>query len=679
MKAEQEGRMRKIVFKRKKEILIHGGKEPVPQRNGKQAERRRSVKTLAFAAAMSLVLGTAMTAYGVEADGGGAGGVLRTVATDIFHRHMGSPDVEGGCYTDPIEHEHQGDAVNGGGCYTKPISHVHTGSAGDGGGCYGKEIPHTEHGPECYRKETHTHEQACLSGECTITYTETGVIDTYTDYCRIHGDTTHERRSAIASHSDCGKGEVDAVREVCPLCVNALTRVHSFINCGKQEGTTEVLECSKTIDGYEINCGYEEGEAEYYERECGDAVDGYGLGCGLDEDNPCGKLILTSQPGSDSTKVIISAKVEDLTGGKLILGSDPYLWSDREGNVLGSGESLEVDKNGDYFVAVSLENKDVDESGLHSSILVDSIRKEEPQKPTEAPTATPSATPAATADPVPTATADPVPTATADPAPTATADPVPTATADPAPVATAAPAPSAVPEDEPDKEEEKEEEEDNRTEDNGFGDENIKGGGTGGDGLAEGPAKEDSLEDTSDNEDNGSRLSHYEKRDRIRAKEKDADVSPSPKPGEKIKKETTKVTVSGNHAAEDREYRVGQRARKSGFFQSRAVRILTVAVSTVLLVAGLIFLLLYLMCSVRVYNDDGEGRMIYLGRRLVRKEDEEYTLVITEAMTEKSCTNRYCIKPGLFRLGKKEYQELIVYRDTKKAVVFLEKEMIVIL
>ena len=46
-------------------------------------------------------------------------------------------------------------------------------------------------------------------------------------------------------------------------------------------------------------------------------------------------------------------------------------------------------------------------------------------------------------------------------------------------------------------------------------------------------------------------------------------------------------------------------------------------------------------------------------------------------MIEKSCTNRYRIRPGIFRFGRDEEQEMIVYKEEKKAVVCFGKEMIV--
>ena len=283
----------------------------------------------------------------------------------------------------------------------------------------------------------------------------------------------------------------------------------------------------------------------------------------------------------------------------------------------------------------------------------------------------------------------------------------PEATASPTPVVVPekTPEPSSVPESSPEKEDEgtdtdkeKEEggEEDRENEnqnnktgsdetgDSGPGGGNINGAGEDKEALEKKQLKEDSPEETIGNESNVKR-SYYVKGDQLliqpstEIEEEEALASPSSEPGERIKKDTEKVTVSGNNAAQEREYKVGQQTKKNGFFQSTAAKIITVTFSTLLVLAGIILFMLYLLCSVRIFNDDGEGRMIYLGRLLVRKKDEEYSLMITEAMTEKSCTNRYCIKPGFFRLGKKEDQELIVYRDTKKAVAYLSKEMIVIL
>ena len=98
-----------------------------------------------------------------------------------------------------------------------------------------------------------------------------------------------------------------------------------------------------------------------------------------------------------------------------------------------------------------------------------------------------------------------------------------------------------------------------------------------------------------------------------------------------------------------------------------------------MLLLGIALLLLYLRNSVKVYNDDGKGRMIYLGRCMVEEEENAYAVTITDAMVEKAYTNRYCIKPGLFLIGKKEGEELIVHKEAKRIAVCLGREMIVML
>ena len=104
---------------------------------------------------------------------------------------------------------------------------------------------------------------------------------------------------------------------------------------------------------------------------------------------------------------------------------------------------------------------------------------------------------------------------------------------------------------------------------------------------------------------------------------------------------------------------------------------ITLTAGTLFLLGGILAVLLYLRRSVALYNDDGEGRMVYLGRCPVRMEEEGYCIIITDAMIEKSCTNRYRIRPGIFRFGRDEEQEMIVYKEEKKAVVCFGKEMIV--
>ena len=144
-------------------------------------------------------------------------------------------------------------------------------------------------------------------------------------------------------------------------------------------------------------------------------------------------------------------------------------------------------------------------------------------------------------------------------------------------------------------------------------------------------------------------------------------------------KETESGQAAENMAEKEITYTIGQKSGRNGFFAQPAVKVITVTVSSLLLMSGIFTLLFYFRRSVKVYNDDGEGRMIYLGRCMVSLHEEGYVITITEKMVENSCTNRYCIKPGFFGIGKKEGQELIIYKEGKKTAAYLDTEMIVMI
>lgn len=653
-----EGEMKKRVFKRKKDS---GQYKP-----GKRI-RREVKKALALAAALcltaGLITGISLKAYGQETAAQADPPGNKVVVTDIFHRHVGSADVQGGCYSVPIPHVHTGDQTNAGGCYVVPGKlHEHEGSQESGGGCYGLEIPHETHGEGCYVEETHNHGGECYGGDCTITYSNLRLRETFTDNCPGHGSTTFERSDVTESHSTCGLGVFESVIDYCQICRYMPSRTHPFINCGKQEGTTQVLVCNKTVERYETTCGFGQGQPESWLPGCGRDADGYDLGCGLGEDVPCGRLILTSQPENEGKKVIVTARVEDLSAGRLILGDEPYLWQDQTGAVLGKGERLEVEENGSYSVTVSLKNKDVDESGLRSSILIEGI-------PGAEPSATPTITPSPSATPSPSVTPSPGKTPAATPAPENSPEPDRTPEGPAEPSAT----PFAGPEE-------------------GDGEEAGDGDDTPQEAVPQperpqseekGPAQEGEdgpREETDTDGWNRSTGAAAGRRDRGgRVEETQISPTPSASPLLRQKKETQAVEAKENLAQGESHYKTGQEKERHGFFRSAAVRVITVTVSAVLFAGGIVGLLVYLMCSVRIYNDNGEGTMLYLGRCLVRKKEEEYSIVITDAMTEKSCTNRYCIRPGLFRLGKGQEQELIVYREARKASASLSREMIVII
>lgn len=615
-------------------------------------KRRQHLFAARWAAVMAvlwLLTGTVLTVCGMEQSEGKSGETAaeelsRTVVTDILHKHMGTPDVQGGCYTSEIEHHHQGDKENGGECYQIPVPHEHQGSADTGGGCYGEPVWHT-HREDCYVK--HVHEASCFqSVECMEEYTEIEPFETFEKNCLHHGMTTFDRARAVVIHSVCGKDPENVTISYCQICGPHFT-MHTKQEklCGYEEGDPEedhtVCGREGAIDGYEENCGFREGETEFYDLSCNRKADGYETGCGLAQGEKLGRLILTGRTKKGEGIALISAKVEDLSGGRLILSGAPYRWQDENGNVIGEGESVEVKENGIYSVTLKLENKDVEETGLRSSISIDDLFKEETESSPH-----PSKEPTASAQPSGKEESGGGKEEEKDPG------------------------------DKDDKEDvdtEKGEEQENAAIDTVTADSsaakektNLKEKETG------------SLSGSIRKEIAGSGGEKH-----LLEKQSAPTPSASPQNQIHIKKKTDMVKAKENKAEKEVAPRIKQAEKGKGFFNlPPAVKMITVTAGTLLLLAGALLLFIYLRRSVRIYNDDGTGDMRYLGRCMVYAEEEEekgYFLTIGDVMVEKSYTNRYCIRPGLFRLGKEEGQELVVYKEAKKAVATLSREIIVMI
>lgn len=613
-------------------------KEISKQKNyfmGKKVKRQLAGIVLAFMVLCGAI-GTNMPVYGEEAAG-------KIVVTDIYHKHVGSTSAMGGCYQKEIVHTHQGNEAEGGGCYKTPVLHEHQGDAASGTGCYTNIVYHTHEGDGqseggCYAAVYHTHEDSCYVNKiCTIRYTKGEVIGSSTKDCDEHGPYEHEKATGTASHVNCDAGEVDVQLEYCAGCGPMTYSYHTYkdVICGIDADQPTGYEkiCGKdedTIESYETGCGFEEGSVSGYQLSCEKKVDGYGRDCGMDDNTPCGKLIITNETEDHQEKVTVSVRMEDLSGGKLILDDTPFIWYDETGKCIGTGEKIEVEKNGRYTVELKLQNKDVNEKGLKSSIIVDNVleKSEASPSPGDEKTPAPSATPTASPENEKEGTAP-----SSDPRP---------------------------------------------TEDSSGGDYSEEPSEEGEDvppvpEESPTPASPSREENDNDLTGNNHRSFQKEPEDKDSGKEAISGMPETKAPA--IKKEIQRKELPEKMAA----LPVPVEVKKIGFWQKifsvPEVRIVTIAAGTLLLLAGLLLLLFYIRNSVRLYNDDGEGRFIRLGRCRVRLEEDGYAVTISEKAAEKAYTNRYSIRPGLFRLGKGE-QELLVYKDTKRITVALNKEMI---
>ena len=620
--------MRKRILKRKKKVNVY-------------KKCKGAGKALTLAAAICLFLTAAVPVCGKEAETtSNSQQAPRTIVTDINHRHVGNASVPGGCYNIAIEHEHIGNEMTGGPCFLIPVPHTHQGNENEKGGCYVIEVEHDHEGDEinggpCYAPaETHTCTDDCFVEEsCMVHFTPEEILGTEQGRCFKHQETTFTIARGSEVHDNCTQGIISSERSYCQICGPISPTIHDFQKkiCGMEDGQVLRYEivCPQK---YTIGCGKSDKDADSYQKTCDKEVDGYKIGCGFEENEVCGRLIVTNETPGKEEQVTLSVRVEDLSGGKLKLSDHPFTWKDESGNILGEGERIQVNENGTYSVAVNLKNDDVDKKGLSSKILVDNIFK---AQITASPK--PSATPSPTAIPSPTATPSP----TAIPSPTAST------------------VPSSTP---------KPDSKDDILDDSGDSDSKEN----------EQKKKEEKADITNSEGVDGNKPTGNSGRKFI-SRVPETTPSPSPAAVKPIQKETKEVTVPEKKAAGESQYKTGQQTKGDSFFASPAVRVVSITAGLALLLLGIALLLLYLRNSVKVYNDDGKGRMIYLGRCMVEEEENAYAVTITDAMVEKAYTNRYCIKPGFFLIGKKEGEELIVHKEAKRIAVCLDREMIVML
>ena len=630
--------MKKRIVKRKKQIRVY-----------KKSKHLRRLAVLA--AILMLSMSMTLAAHGESGTSQlphSNGSAPRTVVTDIYHKHIGSASSGGACYQEAIPHVHQGNETDGGECFGAPVYHTHLGNSQEEGGCYNQPVYHVHEGDEqsggeCYTAITHVHDSSCYEGAiCTVYYEKGNVLETFTDDCFDHPQTTYERAEGTATHMNCGKGEESLELVYCQICGIYSPRYHGYqkLICGMNEGDTVgyELSCPKTeqdIEFYETGCNKNDISVDYYACTCQKSVEGYGRNCGIDESVPCGKLIVTNETEGEKDKVDISVRIEDLTGGKLVLSENPYVWYDEEGRQIGQGERIEVSENGDYSVKVKLENRDVDESGLRSGITVDNIYK-------EAEVNTPSP-----------AKETPTPGENRGTPTPGKGDETPTPTA---PV-------------------ESEGESENTTEET---EENPDEGSR--EPIPTPKATPDRKNDLADNQQ-GDTISEGEeavKRLPKREIEETAAASPEHSP-ERLTVTKKTETLPELSAVNDVTLNPETVKEERGIFTNPVVKMVTLAFGTFALTAGTLFLLWYLRRSVKIYNDDGEGRMLYLGRCMVRLEEEGYAITISDQMIEHAYTNRYCIKPGLFLIGRKEGEELLVCSKNQRIAVYLCREMIVVI
>ena len=544
---------------------------------------------------------------------------LNQQVTYIYHQHIGSGEKEGGCYRKPIYHVHKGNEAEGGECYQTPVYHVHKGDEQSGGECYGTPVYHQHTGnPE-------------TGGGCFE-----AVYHKHSSGC-YNTVSSSEYGCYIVRYWDTTEGDYEGhdfqyYEMSCGVTVHGTnsSHTHKVLVCKKEDEIVGyALGCNKTdktVESYAFDCEKIPGiTIDSYRFDCSKTektVDGYGLSCGKDEKIPYGKAVITEYPGKDKRKTEVEITFEDMTGGELKFTDTPYTWMDRKGKVIGTGSRITVTKNGTYHVLIGIANEDVNRESLKSQISISSI--EAPKNNDEDDDGNDddqggSDDQGGDDEESGEDRGDPEPTG------------VPAASPSSAPTATASP--SQTPK--------------------------VTG-------------KEKKNDDDKE-------------KDKIAKDTSDKNAKASKTPGTTPLLETKEVTLPKKESENKdlEEIKVleteDDMGNNGGIFSSPVVQIISITAGTLTALAGLFLLIYLLFMTARVYNDDGNGKMVYLGRCRIRLKTEGYTIEITDRMAEKAITNRYCIKPGFFRLLRSAEEEIMVCRLKKRVSVFLSKEMIVVI
>ena len=582
------------------------------------------------------------------------------VAFYLTHKHTGTQDICGGCYTSPHYHVHS--EPGAGDCYS-PRYHVHTGSP-SGGGCYTVPVLHehsgdSSHAGGCYVPKYHTHTSSCYrSGQCEWSRDLVNV-GTTPSWCQIHGDIAQVEADVIERHSACGKGTITAEVSYCPSCGYGGTLgggIHEY----------SVLTCTKSssyIDAYVLGCGHVEGDVDHYEPGCDmeGVIEGYDLtctktatyidfydpGCGMEEGQNAVAVNVTQSPVSGGSNMKLTVSLEDLSGGIIDVSDAEFIWKDAEGNDIGSGDSLTVSSNGTYGLEVIISDDGINEDSCNGNVEVTGIR----------PPGSNNGSGGSSSGGGGSSDAD-----------------------------------------------------------EGMSDDDQGSGNNGGSGGNSDDGSDDtyyaaatptptptstpvSILNTDSGNGDGTKTGRIESGSKWRNDDgsgSDGTGSDAPVIGEAIPTAglTKNVTVekrkveavksdAGNEENLENGAVTGSDQAKAGgllgkagqFLKTPAGKVITITVSTALLIGALFLLLLLLRNTIIVFNFDGHMKRHFVGIAFIRLKKDGYELEIPDDICERAYTNRYGFFMGFFMIGRDPDTEILVIKKDRQTMAKLERMM----
>ena len=582
------------------------------------------------------------------------------VAFYLRHKHTGTQDICGGCYTSPHYHVHSEPGV--GECYS-PRYHVHTGSP-SGGGCYTVPVLHEHTGDGtcaegCYVARYHSHNSGCYRrGTCNWQRTVQNVGLT-PSWCYIHGDITQVEAIVTETHESCGQGPTSGGVSYCPSCgysgATGGTHDYSVLTCTK--GTSY-------IEGYVLGCGHVEGDIDHYDPGCDmeGVIEGYDLtctktashidfydpGCGMEDGENAVAVKVSQNPGSGGSNMKLTVSLEDLSGGIIDVSDADFIWKDSEGNEIGSGDSLTVSSNGTYGLEIKVSDDGINEDSCSGNVEVTGIRPpgsnsgsggsssggggssdaDEGMSDDDQGSGNNGGSGGSSDD----GSDDDMYYAVPTPTPTPTATPVSI----------------------------------------------LKTGSGNGNGTETGRIESGSKwrnDDGSGSDGTGSDALVIGEAIPTAGLTKNVTV-------EKKKVEAAKTDAGNDESLEngavtgDDQGKAGGLLGKAGqFLKTPAGKVITITVSTALLIGALFLLLLLLRNTIIVFNFDGHMKRHFVGITFIRLKKDGYELEIPDELCDRAYTNRYEFFMGFFMIGRDPDTQILVIKKDRQTMAKLERMM----
>lgn len=156
---------------------------------------------------------------------------------------------------------------------------------------------------------------------------------------------------------------------------------------------------------------------------------------------------------------------------------------------------------------------------------------------------------------------------------------------------------------------------------------------------------------------------------------------PIPKAEEKAASDMAEDYQKETVEIEAREMMAGPQAGERALLAKRAetaekvIKAVTFTVSSIMLAAGLFYLIYLMFRSIQIFDCDGEGNTKYAGSCIMKKTEEGFQVRIPDMIWERSATGQYSLKPGKLFAKKHKGKELLVIMGDRKEAVWVDREI----